>query len=254
MDERGGDVLITVTPGTFLCPTREPVTFRLQWTFPRPIVGLRPGDLIPINVQLVVGSSRTCPGAVAFRSFVDARGSDYGGLGWVPPNLANQFWPNFTAGADPAPPGTRYRYYAGGAESGQAVLRVTQATPGSSAPQGGYFGLVFNSSATRGGGDTVSFVYPYRYSGDGPAVGDQATQDMMRRAGRDARFGPAIAGSLGAQVEWSPAWELRWMDFSFSNGRRVRIYHATSKANRAIRYTIFWDPDLGTWTNWEQAA
>ena len=55
-------------------------------------------------------------------------------------------------------------------------------------------------------------------------------------------------------LDWGPMWELRWMDFNFTNGRRVRIFLATNKANRSIRFTVFWDPDTGQWLNWEPAA
>lgn len=80
-----------------------------------------------------------------------------------------------------------------------------------------------------------------------------AIADACARAGRDSRFGTVVVGSLGTDVNWSPDWELRWVDFNFSGGRKVRIFHATYKADASLRYTTFWDPDAGSWTNWERA-
>jgi hypothetical protein len=98
-------------------------------------------------------------------------------------------------------------------------------------------------------------TYPYTAAAAQPPqqIGERSAQDMLARAQRDRRFGAAIAGSAGAQLNWAPAWQLRWMDFQFSAGRRVRVYHVTSATNPAARYTIFQDPDTGQWRNWEQS-
>jgi hypothetical protein len=83
------------------------------------------------------------------------------------------------------------------------------------------------------------------------ATAGLAIADACARAARDSRFGRIVVGSLGTDVNWSPSWELRWVDFNFSGGRTVRIYQTTYKAFDApLRYTCFWDPDTGTWTNW----
>lgn len=82
----------------------------------------------------------------------------------------------------------------------------------------------------------------------------RAIDDTYARAERDGRFGSVVVGSFGKDVNWSPDWELRWLSFNFSGGRSVRIYQATYKANASLRYTIFWDPDGGRWTNWERAT
>jgi len=82
---------------------------------------------------------------------------------------------------------------------------------------------------------------------------DRPTQDMIARAARDRRLGVPVAGSLGSQLNWAPTWELHWLDFSVTGGRRVRIYHATNKTNPAARYTIYQDPDTSQWMGWEQA-
>jgi hypothetical protein len=88
----------------------------------------------------------------------------------------------------------------------------------------------------------------------GPVSLDQQAQlDMINRAKRDARFGAAIPGTFGTLPEWDSSWELRWMSSNFTGGRVVTIYHTTHKFNWAYRYTIFWDPDTGQWTNWEPA-
>jgi hypothetical protein len=140
------------------------------------------------------------------------------------------------------------------ASAGRALLQAQPyRVPAPNEPQRGWFAINLETNATRGGGESVGFFYTYAYSA-APITVDPAVQDMIRRAGRDSRFSTAISGTLGVLADWAAEWELRWMDFGFSNGRQVRIYHATNKANRAIRYTIYLDPDLGTWTRWEPAT
>jgi hypothetical protein len=85
------------------------------------------------------------------------------------------------------------------------------------------------------------------------SLDQQAQLDMISRAERDARFGAADIGTFGSNPDWDPNWELRWMNFAFSAGRAVTIYHATYKFDSAYRYTIFLDPDTGQWANWEPA-
>lgn len=81
----------------------------------------------------------------------------------------------------------------------------------------------------------------------------QAQNDILKRTSSDSRFSSVIPNSLGQDQAWSPDWELRWMDFNFTRARLIRVFHATSRLNSSTRWTIFWDPDLGTWTNWQLA-
>jgi hypothetical protein len=84
-------------------------------------------------------------------------------------------------------------------------------------------------------------------------IDQQAQQDMINRAKLDSRFGAAIPETFGKQLDWDPSWEFRWMNFNFSAGRVVTIWHATYKLDSAYRYTIFWDPDVNNWAPWVQA-
>lgn len=99
-------------------------------------------------------------------------------------------------------------------------------------------------------------TYPYTMGAAQPPQipADRSIQDMVARTRSDGRFGASIAGSAGALLNWAPTWQLRWLDFQFSGGRGVRVYHATSTANPTVRYTIYQDPDTGQWRNWEQAS
>jgi len=63
---------------------------------------------------------------------------------------------------------------------------------------------------------------------------------MINRANQDPRFGAAILGTFNEQLDWVPnSWDLRWINFNFSGGRAVPIYHATYKPDPAYRYTIY---------------
>jgi hypothetical protein len=267
-DERGGEAEAHIELATAVCargglegapgPRGEVEIIYFKWTFTAPILRLRPGDPIPVAVETRVRqASQRCPNAGAFRTTVYVVGSESSLLGnSIPAEQRNQFWGGFSYAFQPVPPGVRFNFEPSrqDAASGQAVLRAQpHRVPAPNEPQRGWFGINLSTNATRGGGEEAGFFYMYEYSAAAVPV-DQAAQDMARRASRDSRFGSAIVGSLGVNTGWGPDWELRWMDFAFSNGRQVRLYHATSKANRAVRYTIYVDPDRGTWTSWEPVA
>jgi hypothetical protein len=57
--------------------------------------------------------------------------------------------------------------------------------------------------------------------------------------------------SFGAADRWAHDWELRWMDYEVG-GRTIRIYHATSKHNEALRYTSLWDGHKVRYHDWER--
>jgi N-acetylmuramoyl-L-alanine amidase len=81
-----------------------------------------------------------------------------------------------------------------------------------------------------------------------------ARRDLAQRAAYDPRFGPAIDGSFGADLNWDPAWELRWIDVSLAAGGSARLFHATSRANKAVTYIGFWDPETRRWIGWDRIS
>ncbi len=83
-------------------------------------------------------------------------------------------------------------------------------------------------------------------------IDEQVTGDILNRASRDGRFGGPVAGSLGVKPGWAAGYDLRWMDFNFSGGRRVRMYHITYPKDPSQRLTIYLDPDTNQWTGWER--
>jgi N-acetylmuramoyl-L-alanine amidase len=90
-----------------------------------------------------------------------------------------------------------------------------------------------------------------------PAVEDPdgtARREIVTRVAYDERFGAAIDGSFGVDINWDSRFELRWLDISVSGSRRVRVFHATARANRTVRYIGFWDPDTGAWIGWDRIS
>jgi N-acetylmuramoyl-L-alanine amidase len=81
-----------------------------------------------------------------------------------------------------------------------------------------------------------------------------ARRDLVQRAAYDPRFGPAIEGSFGADLNWDPAWELRWIDVSLAAGGSGRLFHVTSRANKTITYIGFWDPETRRWIGWDRIS
>jgi hypothetical protein len=86
-----------------------------------------------------------------------------------------------------------------------------------------------------------------------PAVTEeQVTNDILSRASRDGRFAGAVPGSFGVKPGWAAGYDLRWIDFNFAGGRRVRVHHITYAKDPSQRLTIFLDPDTNQWTSWER--
>ena len=81
---------------------------------------------------------------------------------------------------------------------------------------------------------------------------EQVTNDILNRASRDGRFGGAVPGSLGVKPGWAAGYDLRWIDFNFAGGRKVRMHHITYAKDPSQRLTIFLDPDTNQWTSWER--
>jgi hypothetical protein len=92
------------------------------------------------------------------------------------------------------------------------------------------------------------------YKTGGLSVDDQARLDMAARASGNPRFSAAMPETFGVWLDFDPCWELRWMNFQFIGGRVVTMYQATYTLDHAYRYTIYFDPDTGTWANWEPAS
>ncbi len=88
--------------------------------------------------------------------------------------------------------------------------------------------------------------------GDSTDHGNDPEQgaDFEQGADQDVRFASSIANSYGEDMEWEAGWELRWLDYNFSENRVVRLFHATDKEDPSIRYTIFNDPETGEWVGW----
>ena len=88
-----------------------------------------------------------------------------------------------------------------------------------------------------------------------PAVEDFDTLvrgELHARAARDPRFVTVVDGTFGGDPQWDPAWEMRWMEVTFSGGRHVRLWHMTARHNRDERYIGYWDPDTSAWSGWQR--
>lgn len=86
-----------------------------------------------------------------------------------------------------------------------------------------------------------------------------AKTDILARAAKDSRFGSPISNTVGRDSTWGQSGQpgdltnLKWLDFNFSRGRQVRLFHAVRNNNANARFTIYQDPDTGSWTGWVPA-
>lgn len=60
--------------------------------------------------------------------------------------------------------------------------------------------------------------------------------------------------TFGKNLQFDPAWELRWASLSFTTNREIWMFHLTSKSNPAQRFLAFFDPDRNAWDGWLPAS
>ena len=235
---RGGTVAITALndgecqPGQGIPTTNVLQRFRFSWTFDRDVTTLVTDQPVTTTFR-IEGDAQPCLDQNPLLSLqVDTDPVLTGDRGWG--TIGGFHFKPIPPTHVPGPRVFRFRF-ASWRQTGLFIVNI--------------------SGFTGRRGMQLQFTYPYqRVAEPVPPAGDPSGQDMARRAGRDQRFGGAVPGSAGALPTWSPAWELRWMDFGFAGGRVVRIYHITNRTNPAARYTIYQDPDTGQWTGWESAG
>lgn len=81
---------------------------------------------------------------------------------------------------------------------------------------------------------------------------DRARIDMIHAVENDSRFTYVRTDSSGHNPNWSNDFELYWLGFELTSGGVVYANQATDKNNPLERYTTYYDPDLGQWTDWQQ--
>jgi hypothetical protein len=132
---------------------------------------------------------------------------------------------------------------------GQAVLRVTDRTPGPSEGQRGYFGIVLSTNATKGQGETVSFVYTYGFGArrQGCGLGTSWTQNESGFDGRLVRRGDSNV----FDATWSGIGVKAVLTVNVS-GNSVSIVRRQSNDGNDCEYTGTIQPDgitvIGTYT------
>lgn len=76
-----------------------------------------------------------------------------------------------------------------------------------------------------------------------------ALSDMHSYALRHIGVFDVDPRSLRASSEWSPRWQLHWMDVHHDQ-HTTRIYHAIDNENPSRRFTTMW---MGAQTEWERS-
>ena len=99
-------------------------------------------------------------------------------------------------------------------------------------------------------------LVPPRNSGAAQQLGayvpvDPAFTDMYAHAARHFDRFVERPETFGRTPNWSAEYDLHWVDFEVG-GKLVRVYHATDKRDRRMRFTWSWDPSAARWTDWER--
>ncbi len=81
--------------------------------------------------------------------------------------------------------------------------------------------------------------------------GDRARLDMLHALESDSRFVNVLVDTYAYDPNWDTVWDLHKMVFQLSDGRIAYANQATSKTNRLVRYTAYYDPDTGQWGAWK---
>jgi hypothetical protein len=99
-------------------------------------------------------------------------------------------------------------------------------------------------------------------SGSAPTAGSTTEADLAwtairNRAKSDGRFGSEVSGSQYLDPNWgkndgnSGMRDLRHIDFNFSGGRVVHVFHAFYNIiGPNLGATVFFDPDRNAWADW----
>jgi hypothetical protein len=80
---------------------------------------------------------------------------------------------------------------------------------------------------------------------------DVALQDMTLHAFRHLDDVVEVQQMPGLCRDWTPSWELRWLDFQDDDGDVTRVYHATSRHHPGVRFTV--DEGRSDAQEWERA-
>lgn len=80
---------------------------------------------------------------------------------------------------------------------------------------------------------------------------DRARLDMIHAVASDSRFVSVNTETYERDPNWDSAWELHKMQFNLSSGGTAWVNQVTNKINRLERYTTYYDPNLGQWTNFQ---
>ena len=181
----------------------------------------------PITLSVARGSNATCRVDVqsinGFSGQVSLSGLNF------PPGYAGAFWTPTSSVTVPQ----------GGVATATLVVQTNSNTS---------LGT-FNITIKAVSGSLVKQKFLQWTITSADARDEQAKQDMRNRAARDWRFFASIPETFGKDLNWTSDFELRWMAFYFSGNRIVSMYHARAKAS-GTRFTSFFDPDTGRWTDW----
>jgi hypothetical protein len=56
--------------------------------------------------------------------------------------------------------------------------------------------------------------------------------------------------TFGSVLQWSPEWELRWVDYATPQQHIVRVYHATKRHDPRSRFISTWNHADGHYEPW----
>jgi hypothetical protein len=168
-DAGGGDVEATIQQSSEACRERDKIeVIGFKWTFTAPITRLRPGAVVPVDVEVkLLRGNPACSQAEGRTEFYLHR------TDWnvSPPFMPNkEIWTRFSDAYAPGILRANFYLQPPGAEKARSGFKINEATPGPTDPKFGWFAFTITTTATRAGfqNQYVHFFYKYAFGGVAP--------------------------------------------------------------------------------------
>jgi hypothetical protein len=161
-DERGGDIEATIQQSSEACRERDKIEIiGFKWTFTAPITRLRPGTIVPVDIEVRLLRGNPACSQAEGRTELFLHRTD----GNVSPPFmpSSQVWQRFSDQFAPGIPRANFYLQPPGAERGRSGFKINESTPASTDPKFGWFAFTITTTSTRAGYQNQYAHFFYKY-------------------------------------------------------------------------------------------